>query len=42
MLADTVESAARVLQDPTPARIREMVDRLVARRSPRGSSTRAR
>ena len=29
MLADTVESAARVLQDPTPPRIREMVDRLV-------------
>jgi cyclic-di-AMP phosphodiesterase PgpH len=29
MLADTVESAARVLQDPTPTRIREMVDRLV-------------
>lgn len=30
MLADTVESAARVLQDPAPGRIREMVDRLVA------------
>jgi hypothetical protein len=29
MLADTVESAARVLTDPTPARIREMVGRLV-------------
>src|SRR5690606_27358799 len=29
MLADTVESAARVLPDPTPGRIREMVDRLV-------------
>lgn len=29
MLADTVESAARVLPDPTPTRIREMVDRLV-------------
>jgi len=29
MLSDTVESAARVLQDPTPTRIREMVDRLV-------------
>jgi cyclic-di-AMP phosphodiesterase PgpH len=29
MLADTVESAARVLSDPSPARIREMVDRLV-------------
>jgi cyclic-di-AMP phosphodiesterase PgpH len=29
MLADTVEAAARVLQDPTPGRIREMTDRLV-------------
>ncbi len=29
MLADSVESAARVLQDPNPARIRELVDRLV-------------
>lgn len=29
MLADTVESAARVLTDPTPAKIREMVNRLV-------------
>jgi putative nucleotidyltransferase with HDIG domain len=29
MLADSVESAARVLQDPTPTRIRELVDRLV-------------
>ncbi|HEX8693358.1 MAG TPA: HDIG domain-containing protein [Longimicrobium sp.] len=29
MLADSVESAARVLQDPTPARIRELVDRIV-------------
>jgi hypothetical protein len=29
MLADTVESATRVLQDPTPPRIRELVDRLV-------------
>jgi putative nucleotidyltransferase with HDIG domain len=32
MLADTVESAARVLQDATPARLREMVDRLVAQK----------
>lgn len=32
MLADTVESAARVLPDPTPARIREMVERLVAQK----------
>ena len=30
MLADSVESAARVLQDPTPERIRELVDRIVA------------
>ncbi|HEX2204374.1 MAG TPA: HDIG domain-containing protein, partial [Longimicrobium sp.] len=29
MLADSVESAARVLQDPTPQRIRELVDRIV-------------
>lgn len=29
MLADAVESAARVLQDPTPGRIRALVDRLV-------------
>ncbi|HEX6589972.1 MAG TPA: HDIG domain-containing protein [Longimicrobiales bacterium] len=30
MLADSVESAARVLLDPTPERIRELVDRIVA------------
>jgi putative nucleotidyltransferase with HDIG domain len=30
MMADSVESAARVLQDPTPERIRELVDRIVA------------
>ncbi len=30
MLADSVESAARVLPDPTPERIRELVDRIVA------------
>jgi putative nucleotidyltransferase with HDIG domain len=29
MLADSVESAARVLQDPTPERVRELVDRIV-------------
>jgi cyclic-di-AMP phosphodiesterase PgpH len=36
MLADTVESAARVLQDPTPGRIREMVDRLVSQKIAEG------
>jgi cyclic-di-AMP phosphodiesterase PgpH len=30
MLADSVESAARVLQDPSAARIRELVERIVA------------
>ncbi len=30
MMADSVESAARVLQDPTPQRVRELVDRIVA------------
>lgn len=30
MLADSVESATRVLVDPTPAKIRELVDRIVA------------
>ena len=29
MIADSVESAARVLQDPSPPRIRELVDRIV-------------
>ena len=29
MLADSVESAARVLQDPTPQRIRDLVERIV-------------
>jgi hypothetical protein len=29
MLADSVESAARVLQDPSPERVRELVDRIV-------------
>lgn len=32
MLADTVESAARVLSDPTPSRIREMVDNLIGKK----------
>ncbi len=30
MLADSVESAARVLQDPTPSRLRELVEKIVA------------
>ncbi|MDB4949995.1 MAG: metal dependent phosphohydrolase [Gemmatimonadetes bacterium] len=30
MLADSVESASRVLADPTPQRLRELVDRIVA------------
>ncbi|MGH7457533.1 MAG: rRNA maturation RNase YbeY [Longimicrobiaceae bacterium] len=30
MLADSVESAARALRDPTSARLRELVDRIVA------------
>lgn len=36
MLADTVESAARVLADATPIRIREMVDRLVGQKLAEG------
>lgn len=36
MLADAVESATRVLQDPTPARIRELTDRLVAQKIAEG------
>jgi len=36
MLADAVESAARVLQDPTPERIRELIDRLVEARIAEG------
>ena len=32
MLADAVESATRALSDPTPARIRELVERLVSHR----------
>jgi putative nucleotidyltransferase with HDIG domain len=30
MMADSIESAARVLHDPSPERLRELVDRLVA------------
>jgi cyclic-di-AMP phosphodiesterase PgpH len=29
MLADSIESASKVLQDPTPERIRALVDRIV-------------
>ncbi len=29
LLADSVESAARVLQEPTPERIEELVDRIL-------------
>jgi hypothetical protein len=29
MLADSVESAARVLQDPTPERVRDLIDSIV-------------
>jgi putative nucleotidyltransferase with HDIG domain len=36
MLADAVESATRALPDPTPARIRELVDRLVAQKIAEG------
>lgn len=36
MLADAVESATRVLQDPNPTRIRELVDRLVANKIAEG------
>jgi cyclic-di-AMP phosphodiesterase PgpH len=36
MMADTVESATRVLQDPTPARIRELVDRLIGQKIAEG------
>ncbi|HUE96800.1 MAG TPA: HDIG domain-containing protein [Longimicrobiaceae bacterium] len=36
MLADTVESAARVLPDPAPGRIREMVDHLVGNKIAEG------
>ena len=36
MMADTVESATRVLQDPTPTRIRELVDRLIGQKIAEG------
>ena len=36
MMADTVESATRVLQDPTPGRIRELVDRLIGQKIAEG------
>jgi putative nucleotidyltransferase with HDIG domain len=36
MLADGVEAAARVLSEPTPERIREVVDRIVAQRIDQG------
>ncbi|MGH7544633.1 MAG: HD family phosphohydrolase, partial [Gemmatimonadota bacterium] len=36
MLADGVESATRALQDRTPERIRELIDRIVARRVEEG------
>lgn len=36
MLADSVESAARAMPDPTPERIRELVDRIVAAKMANG------
>lgn len=36
MLADSVESAARVLQDPTPQRIRALVERIVGAKVAQG------
>jgi putative nucleotidyltransferase with HDIG domain len=36
MLSDSVESAAHVLQDPTPTRIRELVDRIVGQKMAEG------
>ena len=36
MLADGVEAAARVLTDPTPQKIREVVDRIVRQRMEQG------
>lgn len=36
MLSDAVESATRVLQDPNPTRIRELVDRLVTQKITEG------
>ena len=36
MLADGVEPAARVLHDPTPQKIREVIDRIVRQRIDQG------
>jgi putative nucleotidyltransferase with HDIG domain len=36
MMSDAVESAARALPDPTPARIRELVDRLITQKISEG------
>ncbi|HEX6964610.1 MAG TPA: hypothetical protein VF166_02350, partial [Gemmatimonadaceae bacterium] len=36
MLADGVEASARVLQDPTPEKIRELVDHIVRQRIEQG------
>jgi hypothetical protein len=36
MLADGVEAAARVLHDPTPAKIRELVEHIVRQRMDQG------
>jgi membrane-associated HD superfamily phosphohydrolase len=36
MLADGAEAAARVLNDPTPQKIREVIDRIVRQRIDQG------
>jgi hypothetical protein len=36
MLADSVESAAKVLEEPTPEAIRALVDRIVQAKADRG------
>jgi membrane-associated HD superfamily phosphohydrolase len=36
MLADGVEASVRVLQDPTPQRVREVVDHIVKQRIDQG------
>jgi membrane-associated HD superfamily phosphohydrolase len=36
MLADSVESATKVLDEPTPEKIRELVDRIVGAKLERG------
>jgi cyclic-di-AMP phosphodiesterase PgpH len=36
MMADSIESAAKALQDPTPERIRELVDRIVEGKAAQG------